>query len=72
MAGTLSSVTEGVAPAPTGGTLDLGSTQQGKGQSTTQTTTTRDPVQESQGQETVSATTEAQIRIVIQRPGSEP
>jgi hypothetical protein len=67
--GTLTNVTEGVAPTPTGNTLDLGSTDQ----STTETNTgtTRDPVQESQGQETVAGTAEAQIRIVIQRPGGE-
>ena len=67
--GTLTNVTEGVAPTPTGTTLDLGSTDQ----STTETSTgtTRDPVQESHGQETVSGTAEAQIRIVIQRPGGE-
>ncbi|HUP53223.1 MAG TPA: CsgG/HfaB family protein [Longimicrobiales bacterium] len=67
--GTLTNVTEGVAPTPTGTTLDLGSTDQ----STTETNTgtTRDPVQESQGQETVSGTADAQIRIVIQRPGGE-
>ncbi len=70
--GTLTNVTEGVAPTPTGGTLNLGSTQQGTTQTTTQTTTNRDPVQESQGQETVPGTAQAQIRIIIQRPGGQP
>jgi hypothetical protein len=60
-----------VAPTPTGNTLDLGSTRQGRNQTTSQTNTTRDPVQESQGQETVPSTAQAQIRIVIQRPGSD-
>jgi TolB-like protein len=72
IAGTLTSVTEGVAPTPTGSTLDLGSTEQGRGQSTVQAGTTRDAVQESRGQETVPGATDAQIRIVIQRPGSQP
>ena len=69
---TLTNVTEGVAPTPNGNTLDLGSTRQGRNQTTSQTNTTRDPVQESQGQETVPGTAQAQIRIVIQRPGSQP
>ncbi len=71
--GTLTNVTEGVAPTPTGTTLDLGSTDQTQDQATQQTQdTNRDPVQESQGQETVSAIAEAVIRIVIQRPGGTP
>lgn len=71
--GTLSNVTEGVAPTPTGNIIDLGSTQQGQDQATQQTQdTSRDPVQESQDQETVSGTAEAQIQIVIQRPGATP
>jgi hypothetical protein len=66
---TLTHVTESVAPTPTGSMLDLGSTEQ----TSTQTSagTTRDPVQEAQGQETVTGTTDAQIRIVIQRPEGE-
>jgi tetratricopeptide (TPR) repeat protein len=73
VSGTLSNVTEGVAPTPTGNTLNLGSTQQSRGQATKQTQdTNRDPVQESQGQETVPGTAEAQIVIVIQRPGGQP
>ncbi len=69
LGGTLTNLTEGVAPTPTASTLDLGTTAQ----STTQSSTgsTRDPVQESQGQETIPGTGEAQIRIVIQRPGGE-
>jgi len=69
--GTLSSVTQAVAPTPTGGTLDLGSTQQGRDQASRQTQdTNRDPVQESQDQETVPGTADATIEIVIQRPGA--
>jgi hypothetical protein len=63
--GTLEHVTQGVAPRPTTGTLDRGSTDSG----TDQTATTRDPVQESTGTETLPGTVEAQITIVIQRPG---
>jgi hypothetical protein len=70
-AATLTNVTEGVAPTPTGSMLDLGSTQQGQSPATTQAGATRDPVQESQGQETVPGTAQAQIRIVIERPGGE-
>jgi tetratricopeptide (TPR) repeat protein len=70
LTGMLSGVTEQVAPTPTSNMLDLGSTQQGRSQSTSQTGTNRDPVQESSGQESVSST-QAQIRIVIPRPGGE-
>ena len=65
--GTLTHVTEGVAPTPTGSMLDLGTTGQSARQSSTGST--RDPVQESQSQETVPGTAQAQIRIVIERPG---
>jgi tetratricopeptide (TPR) repeat protein len=65
--GTLEHVTQGVAPRPTTGTLDKGTTDSG----TEQTDTTRDPVQESGGTETLPGTVEAQITIVIQRPGAE-
>jgi tetratricopeptide (TPR) repeat protein len=68
---TLTSVTEGVAPTPTGSLLDLGSTRESQSLTTSQTDTTRDPVQESQGQETLSGAAEAQIRIVIPQPGGE-
>jgi tetratricopeptide (TPR) repeat protein len=69
---TLDNVAEGVDPTPTSGTLDLGSTDQTQDQ-ITQTTqdTNRDPVQEAQDQETVPGTAEAQIRIVIRRPGDD-
>jgi len=66
-AGTLENVTQGVAPRPTTGTLDKGSTETSS--STNQTDTTRDPVQEATGTETLPGTVEAQITIVIQRPG---
>jgi hypothetical protein len=59
-------VTQGVAPRPTTGTLDKGTTDSG----TEQTDTTRDPVQESGGTETLPGTVDAQITIVIQRPGA--
>jgi len=68
---TLRSISEGVAPTPTAGTLDLGSANQGQDAPTTTTNdTARDPVQE-QNDESVSSTTDAQIRIVIRRPGGE-
>lgn len=63
--GTLELVTQGVAPRPTTGTLDKGSTDSG----TEQTDTTRDPVQEAESTETLPGTIEAQITIIIQRPG---
>lgn len=73
LGGTLSNVTEGVAPTPSASTLDLGSTQQGRDQATQQTQdTNRDPVQESQDQETVPGTVDTEIQIVIQRPGAQP
>ena len=68
--GTLTNVTEGVAPTPTRSLLDLGSLTQGRNQTTSQAGTTRDPVQEALGQESLAAA-QAQIRIVIDRPGSE-
>lgn len=65
VSGTLDHVTQGVAPRPTTGMLDKGNTDSG----TEQKDTTRDPVQESGGTETLPGTVEAQITIVIQRPG---
>jgi hypothetical protein len=65
--GTLEFVTQGVAPRPTTGTLDRGSTDSGKEQNDT----TRDPVQESGGAETLPGTVQTQITIVIPRPGGE-
>lgn len=61
---TLSTVTEAVAPAPGGGTLDLGPTETRTGPQAA-----RDPVQESSGAETVTGTGQAQIQIVIRNPG---
>ncbi len=67
---TLANVSEGVAPTPTAGTLNLGSAEQSTGVTGEQVQdTNRDPVQEAQNQETVPGTAEAQIRIVIRRPG---
>ena len=69
---TLINVAEGVDPTPTAGTLDLGSADQTQSQATQVTQdTNRDPVQEAQNQETVPGTAEAQIRIVIRRPGGD-
>jgi tetratricopeptide (TPR) repeat protein len=68
-AATLENVTQGVAPRPTTGTLDKGSTSTGT--STDQTNTTRDPVQESGQNEALPGTVEAQITIIIPRPGGE-
>jgi hypothetical protein len=60
-----------VNPTPTSNTIDLGSTQASENNTTAQASQTRnDAVQESQGKETVASTTQAQIRIVIKRPGS--
>ncbi|MGD8281845.1 MAG: CsgG/HfaB family protein [Gemmatimonadota bacterium] len=67
LAGTLEHVTQGVAPRPTTGTLDRGTTDSG----TEQTDTTRDPVQEATGTESLTGTVDAQITIVIPRPGAE-
>jgi tetratricopeptide (TPR) repeat protein len=72
VSGTLTNLTQGVAPTPNGSTIDLGSTAQGSNQTTTQTTTTRDPVQEALGQETVPGGSSALIRIIIERPGGQP
>ena len=58
-ASALLNAAEGVDPTPTAGTLELLRTQ-------------RDPVQEARGQEIVPGSAEAQIRLVIQRPGGGP
>ncbi|MDA0327910.1 MAG: hypothetical protein O2958_02690 [Gemmatimonadetes bacterium] len=69
---TLTNVAEGVDPTPTASTLNLGSTSQSRDQTTAQTQdTNRDPAQEAQNQESVPGTAQAQIRIVIVRPGGE-
>jgi hypothetical protein len=69
---TLTSATEAVAPSPTGGTLDLGTTEQSKEQATSSTQdTNRDPVQESSGTDSASGAIGAVIRIVITNPGGE-
>lgn len=62
---TLRNIAESVDPMP--GTIDLGSSGSGGGQTAD---ATRDPVQEGQNTETVTNTGAAQIRIVIRRPGS--
>jgi tetratricopeptide (TPR) repeat protein len=67
--GTLSGAAEGVNPTPTSGTLDKGTGQTSGTEGATNTSSKRDPVQESQGQESVTKPAQAQIRIVIKRPG---
>lgn len=69
---TLSNVAEGVDPTPTASTLGLGSGEMGRNATGEQTEpTTRDPIQEVRDQEGVTGSAQAQIRIVIQRPGGE-
>lgn len=69
---TLRNISQGVDPTPTAGTLDLGSAGQSHTQPTQQAeATVREPVQEATGQETVPGTAQAQIRIVIRRPGGD-
>ena len=70
--GTLSNVSEGVNPTPTSSTLDLGSAGIARNPTPEQTQPTeRDPTQEASGQESISGTSEALIRIIIQRPGGD-
>ncbi len=67
---TLAGASQAVNPTPTSNTIDLGSTQASENNTTAQASQTRnDAVQEAQGQ-TVASATQAQIRIVIKRPGS--
>ena len=69
--GILTQVAEGVDPTPTAGTLGVGSAEQTQNPTSEQTQpTNREPVQEVQGQEGGVAA-QAQIRIVITRPGGE-
>jgi len=71
VAGTLTQVAEGVDPTPTAGTLGLGSAEQSQNPTSEQTQpTNREPVQEVQGQEGGVAA-QAQIRIIITRPGGD-
>lgn len=70
--GTLTNVTEGVNPTATSTTLDLGAAGLAGNPTPEQSQPTdRDPIQEALGQESISSTTEALIRIIIQRPGGE-
>ena len=70
--GTLSNVTEGVNPTPTSSTIDLGSAGIARNPTPEQTQPSeREPTQEALGQETVPGTSEALIRIIIQRPGGD-
>jgi tetratricopeptide (TPR) repeat protein len=66
---TLDRVTQSVSPRPTTGILDKGPVDSGS--TSTETSTTRDPVQESTGTETLGGTVDAQVTIVIPRPGGE-
>jgi len=69
---TLTNVAEGVDPTATSTTLGLGSGEQSQNPTSGEAQpANRDPVQEVQGQETVPGTAQAQIRIVIRRPGGE-
>ncbi|MDX1494753.1 MAG: hypothetical protein R3253_11865, partial [Longimicrobiales bacterium] len=69
--GTLRGVTNGVDPTRTG-LLDQGSAGLSRNPTPEQTQpTTRDPVQEATGQEAIGTTSEALIRIIIQRPGGD-
>lgn len=65
---TLTNVTQGVNPNPTGGQIDLGSTT-GDGSSGTQVGNDRQPVQESGGNEGRPEPATARVRITIPRPG---
>lgn len=68
----LTNATEGVDPTPTSSTLDLGSAGLSRNPTPDQTQpTSRDPAQEASGQETIPGTSEALIRIIIQRPGGQ-
>ena len=68
VAGTLTNVTQGVAPRPTGGTLDQGSADQSTEAPKQTDDTNRQPVQEAVGSEGTGGG-QATIRILIQRPG---
>ena len=66
---TLAGASQAVNPGPTT-TIDLGSTQQSDNKTTQQPAQGRnDAVQKSQGQESATSAAQAQIRIVIKRPG---
>jgi tetratricopeptide (TPR) repeat protein len=69
LTGTLDHVTQSVSPRPTTGTLDKGPTDTSRGGTDTQEK--RDPVQEVGGTDTFPGTVDAQVTIVIQRPGGE-
>jgi hypothetical protein len=69
---TLTNVSEGVSPTPTALTLGLSSSDLVENPTSEQSQpSSRDPVQEVAGSESVQGAAEAQIRIVIQRPGGE-
>ena len=69
---TLTGISEAIDPTATNVDLGVGSADQSRNPTSAQSQpTTRDPVQELQGQESVPGTAQAQIRIVIRRPGGE-
>lgn len=69
--GILTQVAEGVDPTPTATTLGVGSAEQSQNPTTEQSQpTNREPVQEVSGEEG-SAAIQAQIRIIIRRPGGD-
>ncbi|MDZ7781065.1 MAG: tetratricopeptide repeat protein [Gemmatimonadota bacterium] len=68
--GTLTNVTEGVAPTPTSGLLDLGSTDQAYEQPKQTGDTERQPVEEASGESGIVGSS-GTIRLVIPRPGGE-
>lgn len=69
---TLRNIAEGVDPTATAGTLDLGSATLGQDAATNQTKdTSRQPVQEGSNDD-VTNRPQAQVRLVIRRPGGQP
>ncbi|MEX2465494.1 MAG: CsgG/HfaB family protein [Gemmatimonadota bacterium] len=68
--GTLANLTEGVAPSPTSGLLDLGSTDQSLEQPKQTGDTERQPIAEATGDTGLTGSTST-IRLVIPRPGGE-
>lgn len=68
----LTNVFDAIDPSPAVGMLGVSTSDQVRNPTPEQTQpTTREPVQEGQNQETVPGTTQAQIRIVIRRPGGD-
>ena len=71
LGGTLTNVAEGVDPTPTAGTLGVSTAELTQNPTPEQTQpTNREPVQEVRGEEGSTAA-QAQIRIIIRRPGGD-